>query len=227
MSIRENLKIVRETVDHKIAALGIRHPVEIIGVTKTMPVSDMKEAISCGVNKIGESKVQEAETKFLELTGIPVERHMIGHLQENKANKAAALFDVVQSVDSIKLAEKLDKKAMELGKILPVMLEVNTSGDVSKYGVHPNQTEELSGRILELKNLKLTGLMTIGPLDKPLQETRKAFQLLYQLRERLYSTYPQSVQLALSMGMSDDFEIAIEEGSNLLRLGRIIFGSRS
>ena len=230
-AIKDNIGKITGIIEKKKAVLGISYKIRVVAVTKTHPAQIVRETVSAGLTEIGENRVQEAEKKFQELaadeTPLSFTRHLIGHLQENKANKAAALFDFIQSVDSIETAERLDKKLKELNKIVPVLVEVNMSGDLSKFGIRPENAEDFVGRMNSLTNLKLTGLMTIGPFDKPLSETRACFKKLFDLNSRLKTVYPGAELDILSMGMSDDFEIAIEEGANMLRLGRVLFGDRT
>jgi PLP dependent protein len=226
MSISDNLKIVREKIDKKMNGLGIRYPVTIIGVTKTKSADTVREAIKAGINQIGENRVQEAEKKFAELAGEKFKKHLIGHLQENKVNKAAVLFDEIQSIDSVSLAGKLQERLAIADKIMPVLIEVNVSGEEAKFGVSPDELEEIVGRVKGMKNLNLSGLMAIGPLDKPEKDVHRAFATLYSLSKKMEMTYNGLVLPVLSMGMSDDYEIAVEEGSNMLRLGRVLFGER-
>jgi len=226
MKIKENIERVFTIIENKKNASGVFYPITVIAITKNHPASVIREAITYGIKDIGENRVQEAEAKFSELQGIFFTRHMVGHLQENKVNKAAVIFDFIQSIDSLQTAEKLNKKLMEINKKMPVLIEVNTSGEESKFGIKPEEAEGFTEKIFELPYLLLKGLMTIGPLTEDKQKIRKAFSNLYNLRERLKSIYKADLSI-LSMGMSDDFEIAIEEGSNMLRLGRILFGERN
>lgn len=225
-SVKDNIGKIREIIEKKKAISGIRNEIRIIAVTKSQPADTVKEAILNGFPDIGENRVQEAEKKFQELRGLTFTRHLIGHLQENKANKAAVLFDMIQSIDNLDTAAKLDKKLKESGKSIPVLVEVNTSGDKSKFGIRPDMAEEFIGKLKNFSSLMINGLMTIGPFDKPVSETRICFKKLFELKLKLSSVYPDIDWKHLSMGMSDDFEIAIEEGSNMLRLGRILFGER-
>lgn len=226
MSIQDNVLRQFEKIEKTRLRLGISYPVTVLGVTKTVPAEFVKEAIKAGITDIGENKVQEADSKFLELAGYTTRKHFIGHLQENKANKAAAIFDVIQTIDSLSLAEKLNKKALELNKTIPVMIEVNTSGEISKFGVKPEATEDLAGSLLTLSNIKLTGLMTIGPLNSDDNGVRAAFRQLHQLKIKLNQCFNTSQITELSMGMSGDFEMAIEEGSTMVRIGTGLFGVR-
>lgn len=225
--IRKNIEKINDTIINLKNRLGLSYPVTIVGVTKTLPAAAIKEAVSCGITNIGENRVQEAENKFIELEGFTFTKHLIGHLQENKINKAAVLFDVIQSIDSFETAKKLDRKLSEINLTMPILIEVNTSGEDSKFGVKPENTESLIGQITGFNHLRLSGLMTVGPLTEEKNEIRNAFRLLYSLRERIRLFIRGISMDILSMGMSGDFEIAIEEGSNMVRLGRVIFGERN
>lgn len=227
MSINDNIKRIIEIIDNQKIRLGISYPITLIAVTKTMPAETVKEAVNSGITDIGENRVQEAELKFKELEDISFTKHLIGHLQENKVNKAAILFDIIQSIDSIEIAEKLNKKLSETKKIIPVLIEVNTSVEESKFGINPSETEELIEKINKLPYLQINGFMTVGPLSEDNNEIRKAFKSLYEIKQKMKNIYRNLPLETLSMGMSGDFETAIAEGSNMLRLGRIIFGDRN
>ena len=227
MTLKENLLTIYERIDSAKVKSGSAEVITLIGVTKTLPVQVIRDSLECGIINIGESRIQEAEKKFTELSGLNFTRHLIGHLQENKANKAAQLFDWVQSIDSLETALKLSRKCGELNKSLKILIEVNTSGDVSKFGIHPDETAGFAGKLLELPHLDIRGLMTIGPLDKPLSEARKSFASLYTIRENLKTLYPAVRWEHLSMGMSADFRAAIAEGATLVRIGTAIFGERT
>ncbi|MDZ4724144.1 MAG: YggS family pyridoxal phosphate-dependent enzyme [candidate division Zixibacteria bacterium] len=198
--------------------------VTIVAVTKTFPASAIAMAVDAGLTNIGESKVQEAEPKIQELG--PIARfHLIGHLQSNKAKKAVQIFDMVQSVDSIRLAEEINRRAGEVGKRIDCLIEINSSGEAQKYGMSPEETERCIETISKLPNIMLRGLMTIGPLSDDVNLIRSAFNLTSSLfahgKEQAGSRFD-----TLSMGMSGDYQIAIEEGSTMIRLGSILFGSR-
>lgn len=225
-TIKERIKNITQLIENKRVKCGIDYPITIIAVSKTFPAEFVLEAIRNGIENIGENRVQEAEKKFLELKNVKFKKHLLGHLQTNKINKAIELFDVIQSIDSFDLAEKIDRKLKEKNKKLPILIEVNTSGEISKFGISPENALELTGKIIELKNLDIMGFMTIGPNTDNEKEIRKSFQLLYKIREKAIQIYRQNFP-HLSMGMSEDFEIAIEEGSTMVRLGRIIFGERN
>ena len=202
-----------------------RRPEEIrlIAVTKTQPATRVREALEAGVTDVGENYVQEAETKLAELGSITATRHLIGHLQRNKAGKAAALFDVVQTVDSVELASALGRRAGLLSRALDVLLEVNISGEESKFGVAPARALDLAAEVADIEGIRLQGLMGIGPLGGSEAATRKCFQAL----RRLFEELPEQHRRVLSMGMTGDFELAIAEGSTMVRIGTGIFGARS
>jgi hypothetical protein len=226
MNIRKNIETVRNIIEKKTGSLGIRYPITIVAVSKNMPPSFIIQAYSAGITHIGENRVKEADNKFNRIKDLQITKHMVGHLQGNKAGKAAEIFDLVQSLDSLETAEKLNKKCTALGKVMPVLLEINTSGEASKSGVTPKEAAGLASAITGLKFLDLSGLMTIGPLTDDKDAVRQSFRTLYTLRESLTDSIKGLRLPILSMGMSFDFEIAIEEGANMLRLGRIIFGDR-
>jgi len=198
--------------------------VRLMAVTKGFPRETVVEALEAGASLFGENRVQEAETKFTELAG-RCETHLIGHLQTNKAKAAAALFDCVQSIDSLHTAQALDARCGELGRTMDVLLEMNTSGEASKSGF-PGR-EELAAGLVEvekLPRLRVRGLMTVGPLTDDAGAIRAAFTRLRSAFEEL-SVGRQGFD-TLSMGMSSDFEIAIEEGATLVRVGTALFGPR-
>jgi len=223
MSIAENIASVKGRIAQAAIRVG-RDPSEIklVAATKDVPVNLIEEAIKAGITDIGENRVQEAHLKFDALKNHPVTWHMIGHLQTNKVKQALEIFSVIQSVDSEKLAVEISGKSI---KNVDVMIEVNTSEEISKFGVAPDGAVKLARVISGLPNLKLTGLMTVGPLTSDEGKIRGSFRLLKYLFGQIKGLNLTAVELkCLSMGMSDDFEIAIEEGSNLVRVGRAIFG---
>ena len=206
--------------------------VTLVGVTKTIPYSIVGQAIEAGLTVLGENRVQEAADKIAHLRPVTaqhnVEWHLIGQLQSNKARRAVELFDAIHSLDSLKLAERLDGIAAESGRRLPVFLEVNLGAETSKAGATENEALHLCEKICRLPNLVLKGLMTVPPfLDDP-QEIRPFFKKLRELRDQaIRAGIVDSTFKELSMGMSNDFETAIEEGSTFVRVGTAIFGSRS
>ena len=201
--------------------------VRFMAVTKTLPQSTVEAALECGVRLFGENRVQEAVEKYHDLRE-SVELHLIGHLQRNKAKVAAGFFDWVLSVDKSETAEHLNKRAAEEGKRIAVLLEVNTSGEESKFGV---RTEDdlwpLIEHIIPLDHIEMRGLMTIGPFTDDERLLRTSFSHLRRLFEKAKGLFPRLPFDTLSMGMSNDYEIAVEEGSTLVRIGTALFGSRN
>ncbi|MEW6051888.1 MAG: YggS family pyridoxal phosphate-dependent enzyme [Candidatus Zixiibacteriota bacterium] len=203
-----------------------RDPTEItiLAVTKTHPTETIRQAVSLGLSEIGESRVQEAEAKLLELG--PIARyHLVGHLQTNKVKKAVQLFDVIQSVDSLRLAEEISRRAGEVGRTLDCCIEINSSGETQKYGVNPDHALGLVESLISLSHIKLCGFMTVGPLTSDENDIRIAFRTCRDLFGQARGTAGDQFGI-LSMGMSDDYRIAIEEGSTMLRIGTGLFGPR-
>lgn len=199
----------------------------LVAITKTWPVEKLRQAQAAGHDTLGENRVQEAAGK-IPLLG-PSTWHLVGHLQKNKAAKAVELFDVIESVDSAALAGRLDRLAGERGARaggqLPVFLQVNVDEDPAKAGFDPGSLERELGRILSLPNLRVDGLMTVGFLTGGGDAARPTFARLRELSERLRAA-DERLGPGLSMGMTDDYEVAIEEGSTLVRVGRALFGER-
>jgi len=203
-----------------------------MGVSKMHAAEALVEAVDAGLTLLGENRVQEFEAKRERLTGPGVgnaEVHLIGHLQSNKTARAAEIFDGVDSVDSLRVAERLNDAAGRLGKQLPVLVEVKLSDEPSRAGVGPEDPEldALLERLPDLTSLAMRGLMTIAPLDENQEVARASFRRLRGLREELAGRYQRLEFRELSMGMSGDFEIAIEEGSTLVRIGTALFGART
>jgi pyridoxal phosphate enzyme (YggS family) len=223
-TIRENLKIVRERMERAAQKVG-RDPkeIELVAVSKTVEVDRIKEAIEAGVSILGENYVQEAQKK-IETLGKPVSWHFIGHLQSNKAKHAVRLFDVIHSIDSIPLAEELDRRAEQSVRVIKVMIEVNLSKEATKYGTDEERVLNLARRIQDLGHLSLEGLMTMPPYFDSPEMSRPYYVALRELKEKMIK---EGIPLKkLSMGMSNDFEIAIEEGATYVRVGTAIFGPR-
>ncbi|MFH0762604.1 MAG: YggS family pyridoxal phosphate-dependent enzyme [Candidatus Omnitrophota bacterium] len=196
--------------------------VTIVAVTKNRSIEQVKEAVAAGIADIGENRVQEALIKFRGLSAIEqrpaaIKWHMVGHLQANKVKTAVKIFDLIHSVDSIALAREIDRQAAAINKIQEILVEVKTSPEESKFGIKPDEAVEVIKEISKLKNLNLGGLMTIAPLVDNPEKARPYFRLLRELRDKINSL------MTLSMGMTDDFEVAIEEGATMIRLGRALF----
>jgi len=224
-TIKNNLEIVNEKM--KKAALKVnRNPEEIklVAVTKTATTEQIKEAINAGVKIIGENRVQDAKEKYQILTA-DIEWHLIGHLQTNKTKYAVEIFNCIHSVDSIKLAQEIDKRSKQFEKKIDVLVEVNVSGEETKYGIKPEEVEPFLKEISEFPEIRVRGLMTIAPIVEDKEEVRPYFRKLRELSEEIKSKNIGNVKMDwLSMGMTEDFEIAIEEGANMVRIGRGIFG---
>ncbi len=227
MGIETNLRQVRDRIAAAAARAG-RDPesVLLVAVTKNVPPDRINEAIRAGAPAIGENRVQEAESKWPEILAGP-ERHMVGSLQRNKAGKAVELFDRIQSIDSVRLAEAVSRRAEAAGRKIPVLVEVNVSGEESKAGVDPEGVRGLLDGIAGLPGILPDGLMTIGPLTGDAERIRAAFRSLRRLFDALRSDPVGGIAMRhLSMGMSEDFEIAVEEGATMVRVGTAIFGER-
>lgn len=222
-----NWRIVQERIARVADQIG-RDPGEIavVAVTKNRSPEEVEIAFQNGIQIVGENRVQEAEAKKAQVR-VSGQWHLIGHLQTNKAKKAVALFDMVQSVDSFKVAEVLDQQAARAARILEVLVQVNTSGATTQFGVAPEALRPLVEQVALLPHLRLRGLMTIGALSEDQEVVRSSFRRLRQLRETLAAACLPGVDLTyLSMGMSGDFELAIAEGANMVRLGTVLFGPR-
>ncbi len=215
--IAQNLLSIKKRVADACARAA-RSPdeVTIIAVTKTQPLPKIEAAYQAGMTHFGENRVQEAQGKLPELSGIDATWHIIGHLQTNKVKMALALFDIIHSVDSIRLAQAISKQA---NKVTSVLLQVNVSGEETKGGFSPEELPQALNTVTELPNIVVDGLMTIAPWLSDTEQVRPFFKRLRELRDELGLAH-------LSMGMTDDFEVAIEEGATMVRIGRAIFGER-
>lgn len=229
IDVAANVRQVRERVTAAALRAGREaDEVRIIAVAKTKPPAMIRSAYAAGLNEIGENYVQEAAAARLELGDLPLRWHMIGHLQSNKARRAVTLFDVVQTIDSVGLGQALSRHAVQAGRTLSVLLEVNVGGEESKNGVRPAAAARLLAELTALPNLSLDGVMAIPPPAATAELARPAFRKLRALRDELRRGAPDNAPLQeLSMGMTDDFEIAIEEGATMIRVGRAIFGERA
>jgi len=196
-----------------------------------VPLARILEARDAGITRFGENRIQEAIKKFGQhrqnFSDPAVELHLVGHLQTNKVRKALDLFDTIQSVDSMHLAEALSRIAKESNHTIPILLEVNTSGEASKFGIPPEQTLELVRRAAPLPGIEIRGLMTVGAWLPNPEDVRPCFRMLRELRDRIKAERIPNVGMgSLSMGMTNDFEVAIEEGATIVRIGTAIFGPR-
>lgn len=228
MTIADNIASIQERISKSALRAG-RNPAEIrlVAVSKTVSAESIQEAIAAGVTILGENYMQEARNKIARIEK-QVEWHFIGHLQSNKAKYAVDLFSMIQSVDRLALAEELGQEANKRGKIVPVLIQVNISGEESKSGIDPQETLQLLERIAALQHLAVQGLMTMPPWFEDPEDARPYFNALRKLRKKLSREKIPGVALQeLSMGMSGDFEVAIEEGATLVRIGTAIFGPRN
>ncbi len=201
--------------------------VRLVAVSKTMPMEVVREAIDAGATVLGENYIQEAREKFNALASLPAAWHFIGHLQSNKAKYAVRMFDLIHSVDSLKLATALDRYAEKIDRVQPILIQVNVAREDSKSGIYPEDTLALVKSIASLKNILVRGLMTIPPYFNAPEEVRPFFAALRELRERIKDEAIANIHMdELSMGMTGDFEAAIEEGATLVRIGTAIFGER-
>jgi pyridoxal phosphate enzyme (YggS family) len=224
MSIKDNIFRLNQRIIKASERAG-RNPdeISIVAVTKTMLPQRIEEAIGCGVKIIGENRIQEAKKKFA-IIGSSVEWHMVGHLQTNKVKDALKIFSLIHSLDSIKLAQEIEKRAENP---IDCLLEVNTSKEATKFGIAPENLFSFFESFKNFKKINVLGLMTIGPgwaIEDP-EASRPCFRLLHKLREELVEKFGQLFPI-LSMGMTSDFEVAIEQGATMIRVGTAIFGPR-
>ena len=226
MTIEEHLLNVKTNIKRALKNSGNKQQVEIVAATKTQTFKTIVAAYGCGITNIGENRVQEAEKKFLSFSEMPkIKRRFIGHLQTNKVNKCLEMFDTIDSIDTIKLANKISNRILITNKKIESLIEVNTSGDTNKNGFKPDQIEAML-ECIKIENINTVGLMTLGPVSQNEQETRKAFSLLANIKEIINEKTGANKIHVLSMGMSNDYSVAVQEGSNMVRLGTTLFGAR-
>ncbi len=228
MSISDNIKKVKDRIATAARHAG-RDPssIKLIVVTKTVDVERIREAVAAGVGVLGENRVQEAKEKIEQIGSLAC-WHLIGHLQSNKAKYAVKLFDLIHSIDSFELAQEVDKQAAKIGKIQNVLIEVNISGEASKAGIAAADAANLVGEAAVLKNISIKGLMTVPPFFGNAEEARPYFKKLSDLSARIKNENILQVSMGeLSMGMSGDFVVAVEEGATMVRVGTAIFGART
>ena len=217
MSIKESIKEIKKEISRNI---------RLVAATKTRTIEEIKQAIEAGITDIGENYIQEAKEKYSKLKG-NIRFHFIGHLQTNKVKKAVELFDMIQTVDSLNIAKEIDKRCKDISKIMPILVEVNSGKEENKDGCMPESVESLIKEISKLKNLKIKGLMTMAPFFDNPEKDRPFFRLTKRLFDKIKELNIPSVDMEiLSMGMTDTYKIAIEEGSNMIRIGTKIFGPR-
>lgn len=221
-----NLAAVESRLTAALEKSGrLREDITLLAATKTVDAKTVNYAISKGIDYIGENKVQELLSKYNDID--PVHKHFIGHLQTNKVKDIIDKVELIESVDSIKLAKEISKQAQKIGKTMDVLIEVNIGGEESKWGFTPENTAEAAAEIANLPNIVVKGLMSIPPVCNTAEENRKYFRKMYKLFIDIDSQKIDNSSMSiLSMGMSDDFDIAVEEGATLIRLGTALFGKR-
>jgi pyridoxal phosphate enzyme (YggS family) len=227
MSVADNIKKLHARIAETCARSG-RNPaeIELVAVTKRVDMARIEQAVESGVRILGENKVQEAWQKYRQ-SALNVRWHMIGHLQTNKVKRVLQFADMIQSVDSLRLAQEIDLQAQRLAKTVDILIQVNTSGESSKFGLSPDDTDRTIGAISELPNVRIRGMMTIATFTSDKSLVRSCFRSLREIRDKIaQKNYSRVDMRELSMGMTDDFEFAIEEGGTILRIGRLIFGER-
>lgn len=226
--IADNLARLRERMESAARRAG-RDPdsVRLVAVTKTQPIDVIRAAVACGLLDLGENRVQEALPKLDALVQAHVRWHLIGHLQRNKVKQVVGRFLLIHSVDSLRLAQELGRRAVEAGVVQRVLLEANVSGEASKYGYTPDGLRADLPALAAVEGIKIEGLMTMAPFEAKPDQTRPVFRALRALSEALAGRAGDTVAMGeLSMGMTNDFEVAIEEGATLIRVGTAVFGER-
>lgn len=228
ISIQGNISIIQENIEKALNRAGREgEKVELIAVTKTVDVDRINEAIGTGISDIGENKVQELEKKY-DIIGDKVNYHMIGHLQTNKVKNIIGKTKLVHSLDRISLAKELDKRSRSNDIVTDVLIQVNVAEEESKFGLEVDKVLYFIEEILDFKNIKIRGLMTIAPYTTDTMLLRNVFRTLFNLKENIINrNYNNLFMDYLSMGMTNDYELAIEEGSNIVRIGSAIFGKRN
>jgi PLP dependent protein len=228
LNVVENVERVQERIHRACQRSGRAvKDVRLIAVSKAKPAEAIRQAYAAGLREFGENRVQEAAGKRKELEDLDAVWHLIGHLQSNKAKQACRIFDWVHSVDSLHLAEKIDREAEALGRKMPVLIEVHLGEEPGKFGVEEDELVRLAEQVGTLPSVELQGLMTLPPFFEEPQDVRPFFRHLRELAERIETRKLPGVSMReLSMGMSHDFEIAIEEGATIVRVGTAIFGER-
>jgi len=217
MNIKENVRRVLSELPEGV---------ELVVAAKGRSVDEILQAIEGGASIIGENYVQEAEDAY-KIIGRKVQWHFIGHLQKNKAKKAIEIFDMIETVDSFEIAKEIDKRCLQAGKIMPVLVEVNSGRETQKSGVLPECAREIIEQISSLGNIKIKGLMTMGPFSQNPEDSRPYFVETRKVFEKIKSLNLPNVEMKyLSMGMTNSYKIAIEEGANIVRIGTLIFGER-
>jgi hypothetical protein len=227
-NIADRLSGIRERIAAAARSAG-RNPssIRLVAVSKTFPIDAVREAYAAGHRDFGENRVQEALQKIASATDLEIRWHLLGHLQLNKARKAGPVFAAIHSVDSLELLKRIDAAAAEAGRTAELLLQVDLAGEATKFGASPDEVPRLLDAATECRAARVTGLMTLPPLPDSPEDSRPWFRQLRDLRDGwLASGVPPAMLSELSMGMSGDFEVAIQEGSTMVRVGTAIFGSR-
>ena len=226
MKLKSSLETILNNIERAKQKSSLNEEIIVVAATKTRPFALIEEVYSLGVRHIGENRIQEAVSKFDSFKDMPkITRRFIGHLQSNKINKFIKLFDTIDSIDSYKLVRKIDLKIENENRSMEGLVEINTSGDKTKKGFKPVLSDELL-QCFNVKNIKVKGLMTLGPFSQDTSETRTSFVCLRKFLDVLNKELGDEKLTCLSMGMSGDYQIAIEEGSTMIRVGTSLFGTR-
>lgn len=225
--IKENIAAVQKRIADAAARAGRTDAITLVAVTKNHPVEYMKEAAANGITDVGENRVQEALQKLEAFPENQLKWHLIGHLQTNKAKHAVEHFDLIHSVDSEHLLKAVNKEAAKLGKVQDILLQVNVAREESKFGMEVEEFPTMCELAKTLANVRVQGLMCIAPNFEHVEDVRPIFRIAHALYEDMKSKFPDGQIQYLSMGMTHDFEIAIEEGANVVRVGTAIFGARN
>jgi PLP dependent protein len=228
MTISGRLTAIRERIAATARSVG-RDPssVRLVAVSKTFPIEAIREAWDAGQREFGENRVQEALQKISASSDLKIRWHLLGHLQTNKARKAGPAFSMIQSVDSVELLEKLDRAAGEARTSPDLLVQVDLAGELTKFGAPPDEARRILEAALQVRSVRVKGLMTLPPVPDTPEEARPWFRQLRELRDRFRAEgVPAEMLEELSMGMSGDFEVAIQEGATIVRVGTAIFGSR-
>ncbi len=226
MSIQENIQTILRTIEDAKQRSGRTEKVTLIGVTKNHPAEAAAEAADCGITVVGENRVQEAKDKIEHYTGKPVSWQLIGHLQQNKAKYAVQLFDMIHSVDSERILREIDKCAEKNGKIQDILLQINVAEEESKFGMKVGELPAMLDLAKTLSHVRVRGLMCIAPNYEDAEQVRPIFRIMRALYEDIKGQFPAGQIAYLSMGMTHDYRIAVEEGATMVRVGTAIFGER-
>lgn len=224
--IEQGLAEVQERIRQAQIRSGRMDRIRLIAVTKNHPLAALQEAVKLGVRHVGENRVQEAAEKFAAYEGEPITWHLIGHLQRNKAAEAVRIFDLIHSVDSLRILREIDKQAAKVNKLQEVLLQFNIAEEESKYGWKLAEYEEAIAAVQTCEHIRLRGMMCMAPFFDNPEDARPVFRVAYHVFDDLQRRFGREEIAYLSMGMSNDFEVAIEEGANFVRVGTSIFGAR-